>query len=348
MADKATDIAKALDRAYEEAEALDVDLDSARLVIFSDHHRGARDPADDFRRCERAYSAALGHYLEAGFVLLALGDVEELWECTPEEALRAYPEVLALESEFHAAGRLHRFFGNHDDHWRDANQVAKHLHPQFPGLEVRESLRLNLERAGEPLGEILCAHGHQGTAGSDRFAWLSRLVLRYIWRPLQRRIDFGTVTPASDWELRREHDSAMFAWARGHVARPILITGHTHRPVFATSRPPAPRHRSEGTVTDDLADARRLGQERAIPELRAELELIRAEGRRGDPPPVPITPPCYFNTGACSFADGDVTGLEITEGKIRLVRWLDDDAEPRAKLLVEDDLAEILGQVRAA
>jgi UDP-2,3-diacylglucosamine pyrophosphatase LpxH len=348
LADRAQAIAKGLDAAYEAAGVHDVDLADARLVIFSDHHRGARDAADDFRRCERAYCAALAHYLEAGFTLFAVGDVEELWECTPEEALAAYPDVLGLEAEFHAGGRLHRFFGNHDDHWRDQRQVAKHLHPAFPGLEVREALRLRLLRSGEEAGEIVLAHGHQGTLDSGPFAWLSRLVLRYIWRPLQRRVGFGSVTPAADWELRREHDAAMFAWARQHPARPILITGHTHRPVFASSRPPVPRRRAEAAVAEDLEEARRLGQASAVAELRSELELIRAEARRGDPPPLPVQPPCYFNAGACSFADGDVTGLEIAEGKIRLVRWLDDSDDPHPKLLVEDPIDDILGQVRAA
>jgi hypothetical protein len=30
---------------------------------------------------------------------------------------------------------------------------------------------------------------------------------------------------------------------------------------------------------------------------------------------------CYFNTGCCSFGDGSVSGLEIVDGKIRLVSW---------------------------
>ena len=45
-----------------------------------------------------------------------LGDVEELWECHPEEVLAAYPDTLALEAEFHKQGRYRRFWGNHDDH----------------------------------------------------------------------------------------------------------------------------------------------------------------------------------------------------------------------------------------
>ena len=58
-------IDKGLGRAFEEAERHDVQLSELRIVVFSDLHRGARDGADDFQRCEPAYSAALGSYLSA-------------------------------------------------------------------------------------------------------------------------------------------------------------------------------------------------------------------------------------------------------------------------------------------
>ena len=31
--------------------------------------------------------------------------------------------------------------------------------------------------------------------------------------------------------------------------------------------------------------------------------------------------PYYFNTGCCCFSDGDITGIEIAEGFIRLIKW---------------------------
>ena len=31
--------------------------------------------------------------------------------------------------------------------------------------------------------------------------------------------------------------------------------------------------------------------------------------------------PTYFNTGCCCFPDGDLTGIEIADGFIRLVKW---------------------------
>ncbi len=37
-----------------------------------------------------------------------------------------------------------------------------------------------------------------------------------------------------------------------------------------------------------------------------------------------------------------MTGLEIADGKIRLVRWPDDEGQRLPKILVEDDLRKIL------
>ena len=343
------DIAKGLNEAFDDERTAEgeLDLDSARVVVFSDHHKGARDGADDFLRCERAYHAALGYYLEAGFELYVLGDVEELWECRPEEVLDAYPETLALEGEFHRQGRYRRFWGNHDDQWNREGEVEKHLWPIFPGLTVHEAAKLEVTAAGERLGLIFLAHGHQGTADSERYSWFSRLVVRYIWRPIQRRVNFASTTPSTDYELRQRHDGAMFAWARTHPEKPVLIAGHTHRPVFGTSRQPKVTKREAADVLRELEERRASAEPDTakIAALRAELEFIEAAARRGGPPPLPIEPPCYFNTGCCSFGDGDVTGLEIVDGQIRLVRWPNDDDEPKAKVLVSDDLRTVLESV---
>jgi hypothetical protein len=48
--------------------------------------------------------------------------------------------------------------------------------------------------------------------------------------------------------------------------------------------------------------------------------------------PVPLATPCYFNTGCCSFGDGDITGIEIADGEIRLVRWPADPDTDRRQL----------------
>jgi UDP-2,3-diacylglucosamine pyrophosphatase LpxH len=340
------DIHKGLERAFGEAGEVEVDVGSERLIFFSDHHKGARDGADDFLRCERAYDAALGYYLEAGYRLIVLGDVEELWECSPAEAVKAHRPTLELEARFHADGRYMRFWGNHDDQWRNEGEIEKHLAELFPGLEVHEALKLRLSDGGDEVGLMFLVHGHQGTLSSERFAWFSRLVVRYIWRPLQRRLKMSSTTPAKDFELRQRHDRAIFTWSRANPQKPVVIAGHTHRPVFWTSQPPEPKpplaeleRRLEELRSAPSPDAE------AIANLRAQLELGRAEERGGEPPPTPIDPPCYFNTGCCSFGDGDATGIEIADGEMRLVRWPNDAGEAQPKVLAKEQLASVLEAV---
>lgn len=132
------------------------DLSDLKLVIFSDHHRGVRDGADDFFQCQAAYHAALGYYLEAGYELFLLGDVEELWEAAPEAVTQAYESTLRLEGQFTARGGLKRFFGNHDDLWRNPDAVAEHLGPYFEeNAHIYEGLELTIQDDGHTLGPPL-------------------------------------------------------------------------------------------------------------------------------------------------------------------------------------------------
>lgn len=203
-------------------------------MIFSDHHKGSGDNADDFRQCEMAYHAGLGYYLESGFTLVNLGDIEELWENRHQPVLETYPWTLRLENEFHKAGRYWRFWGNHDDLWRDRTQVSKYLDKFFKDIEIQESVHLIVKKGANELGELYLAHGHQGSLVSDRFGWLSRIFVRYVWRPIQRATNIRTSTPAADWRLRHRHDIAMYNWVV-EKERILLIAGHTHHPVFPTS-----------------------------------------------------------------------------------------------------------------
>ena len=304
-----------LDAALARAEEQRYDPAADRIVIFSDHHRGVGDPADDFRRGERAYAAALGFYLEAGYRLFLLGDVEELWEERPGPVVERYRDVLALEREFARGGGLDRFYGNHDDLWAHGDEVAEHL---GAGITVRGGLRLHVARPGAPDGILFFVHGHQGTRESARWRPLSRLFVRHVWRPIQRRTGFSATSPSRDYALRAKHDRAMYEWARTRRDPLVLIAGHTHRPVFARSTPDPPPTRPVADLERALADA--VGDRGACAALRAELEYARTAHRRPDEV-LAVSPPCYFNTGCCSFPDGDITGLELADGEIRLVRW---------------------------
>jgi hypothetical protein len=76
----------------------------SRLEAVEESHPGSRDGADDFRRCQRAYNAALVYYHFLGWRLVELGDVEELWENTFTEVASSYPQTLRLAADFHADG----------------------------------------------------------------------------------------------------------------------------------------------------------------------------------------------------------------------------------------------------
>ena len=75
--------------------------------------------------------------------------------------------------------------------------------------------------------------------------------------------------------------------------------------------------------------------------MRAELEYREAERRWIVDPPEEMNTPCYFNTGWCSFADGDVTGLEIADHQIRLVRWPTDRNELQPECLEKEPLRDV-------
>jgi hypothetical protein len=349
-------VAAGLDRAFAAAGKRDVQLSQLRLVIFSDLHRGARDGADDFQRSEPAYSAALGWYLERGYELVLLGDVEELWENDIKEVLPRYAACTALERAFMDGPGLTRFFGNHDIDWHDPNRVKKHLDPMLPGIEVLEALKLRILDGDRQLGLLFLVHGHQGTDLSDRAAGVSRLVLRWVWRIIQDKLGWLSTTPADDYVLRARHDIAMFRWSRRQALaspadqRAAMIAGHTHHPVFPDHPPPQPGTGGADELEARLREARSRGAGAdELAALRAELERLRALGRRAPYTPPVIDPPTYFNTGCCCFPDRDITGLEFADGSVRLIRWLDDAGEARPKELAPPiALADLFARLAAA
>jgi UDP-2,3-diacylglucosamine pyrophosphatase LpxH len=327
-----------------------------RVVVFSDLHRGARDGADDFERCEPAYSAALGWYLESGYELFLLGDVEELWENDFREVLDAYREAAVLERHFADGNGITRFFGNHDLDWKRPERVRDHLVQYTGPLEVIEALRMPVLDGDHHLGELFFVHGHQGTDLSDRGAWVSRLALRRVWRPLQRSQGWLSTTPADNHDLRAKHDAALFEWARNRVVNApadqtlALIAGHTHHPVFPSAPQPVPSSADAARLLAAVEEQRvAQAPPTVLAPLRAAAERARAFTHRRIVAPLTDDPPCYFNTGCCCFPDRRVTGLEIADEKIRLVSWSSDGEQPRPQPMgAAMALTELFGRLAAA
>jgi len=335
---------RALEQEREEGPTV-FDIRSAKFVIFSDQHKGKRDNADDFLICERAYNAAVAYYDCLGFTLIVLGDVEELWEEWPESVVKAYQHTLALEQKFHQDGRYLRFWGNHDDAWSHPDLVEQWLIPALGGipLKVRETLILHIQDGKEELGRILLFHGHQGTFRSDRIRPISKFLSRYFWRPIQRFFKIRVNTPTEDFELRYAHESAMYAWSE-EQNKVVLIAGHTHRPVFKSeSHEEVVRRRLKEAQEELRKHPNNVKLRQEIAKLSAELEWVLAQDRLSpkDLPLIEFKKPSYFNSGCCAFRDGDVTGLEFSEGEIRLVRWPDDEDHPLPKVLAKARLKDV-------
>jgi UDP-2,3-diacylglucosamine pyrophosphatase LpxH len=328
-------IHRELDRSFDEATVIEEHAKQVKWIIFSDHHRGRGDGADDFRACEETYKKALRYYLDKGYTLCLLGDVEEFWENPILKVMNRYKDVMLLEKEFYDRDRLHRIWGNHDDSWQIADKMNKYLGWLFPRIRVSESIVLKLKNDLRD-ADILLVHGHQGTLESDRFALISRFFVRVFWRNFQRIFKIPLSTPSNNIEMKSAHDEAMYAWA--DKTDNIIICGHTHHPVFMSFT-----HADQ--LQHELNDLEQAQEKKATEARKEEIASLRKlllkvqldEGRSLEKT---LRKPLYFNAGCCSFKDGDITGLELSDGEIKLVKWT--AAETSKKLLGRTSIDYIL------
>lgn len=291
--------------------AIPFDMQNARIIILSDQHKGARDYADDFRHTEKNYLAALRHYYDQGFTFVNLGDCEELWESTPSTVIDHNHAPLLEEARFEAAGRYMRVYGNHDLEWAYAIQQNLYLKPLFgPKLIVHEGLLLTT-RYHEQEYAIFLTHGHQGDQRSDGNAF-SMWFVAAIWTPIQRFLGISTDTITDSFELVDRHNIMMYEWSATQQNL-LFISGHTHKPVFASLD-------HIDRLNTQLEKALIENDDAAVAAIQQELER-RQQEYAGKKLVKTMVKPSYFNTGCCCFSDGDLTGIEIDRGMVRLVKW---------------------------
>lgn len=277
---------------------IDANASQDKFIIFSDQHKGNQSWADDFQPSEKSYLAALDHYKNAGFTFINLGDCEELWKFKPSDILPVNVEALAAESAFQPVN-YYRTFGNHDLMWKnkiDVNLLLKDYF-QLP-LPVPEGIVINLKH-GDSSFKIFLTHGHQGDIMSDNNSF-STWIVAHLWMPLQRYLRMNINTPSNDYTLRNKHNQMMHEWSAAQQNL-ILVTGHTHQPVFASGR-----------------------------YFKHPNNIILNTTQN--------VKPCYFNSGCCCFSDGDITGIEISDGFIRLIKWHYENDKSIRKVLEEVEL----------
>lgn len=287
------------------------ELEGGKFIIFSDQHKGARNGADDFTLSEPNYLAALEHYYRNDFYFIALGDSEELWENTIGRVKKFNETCFEAERKFVQNNRFVKVFGNHDLYWDNDPvawwQLKKIYHEE---VKIYEGVILAVSTGKKSL-HIFCAHGHQGDARSDG-NWFSKFFVANIWGPLQAYLRINPNTPAYDKEKKTLHNDIMYEWSSKQNDM-LLITGHTHQPVFC-SLTYLERLYKKFQTASGKNDAE---------EISALKEEIRKREREFTAVSVDYMSmkPSYFNSGCCCFSDGDITGIEIAGGSICLVKW---------------------------
>lgn len=300
-----------------------LDLEKSRFIIFSDQHRGTRDLADDFRLAEKNYLSALDHYYGQGYTLVCLGDCEELWENEPKPLMKCNEAVFRREADFLNDGRYHRMFGNHDLEWNYEFPRNLFLKPLFGDkLKVCEALILQTVHNTETYS-IFLTHGHQGDKRSDGNMF-SKWIVAAIWTPIQRFLEINIDTVSDSIELVDKHNIIMYQWSATQKNL-VFISGHTHKPVFASLD-----HVERLTLQIESAKEAQDAERAAL--LEQELQKRKAE-YAGKQFIKTMVVPSYFNTGCCCFFDGDITGIEIAEGEIRLIKWEEIEGVPKRKVL---------------
>lgn len=231
-------VKRRLGEVYNESKIISFNSKS-KFIIMSDCHRGQGDNSDNFLPNQILFFSALEHYYNEGFTYIELGDGDELWENRKiTHIIEAHSDVFKLMSEFYKQNRLYMLFGNHDIVKKKKKYTDKHCQnfycgdecdciPLFPDIEMTEGLilyNIDLEK------KIFLAHGHQGSLLNDTLWPVARFLVRYVWKPLEL---IGFVAPtgaARPHRLREKIEKRIEAFAED--LGEIVITGHTHRPVF--------------------------------------------------------------------------------------------------------------------
>lgn len=286
------------------------DAERDKFIILSDQHKGARDGADIFAKSAGNYLAALDHYYKEDFIYINLGDSEELWENLFVTVKRHNKATFEREKQFIPDDRFIKIFGNHDLYWGNDPLAAVSLMQIYDrAIRVYEGVILQTKINDNPL-EIFMTHGHQGDLQSDG-NWFSKWFVSDIWGPLQGYLNINPNTPAYNNQLKTDHNRMMYEWSSKRKNM-LLITGHTHQPVFRSLT-------QLEILYISLNNAKKANDAAKVEALEKKITLLHLQSNA--PPDFNGYLDTYFNTGCCCFNDGDITGIEIADGYIRLIKW---------------------------
>ena len=213
----------------------------AKIVFFSDLHKGDNSYADDFRSNMAIYTHAMESYFENGFTYIELGDGIELWENNSFRPIyETYKHIFELLKRFYEKQRLYLLWGNHDMEFRDPIMVEKVMRTFFTpkniaekdaifDLQYHEGLILKFENSER---SIFAIHGHQADYMNYKHWKFNRFFVRYFWKYLQKWFGISDPTsPAKNFKGLVRVERKLNQWIVKN-SQQMIICGHTHRPRF--------------------------------------------------------------------------------------------------------------------
>lgn len=243
---------KCLNKLLESSKIIYFD-ENSRIILFSDCHRGDGSWADDFAANENLYNFALRFYNRNRYTYIEVGDGDELWENRFNDIWEAHSNIFDILQKFHDPDpEKTRFFlihGNHDmerkypEYVHNTLDISYKRHydrdttekPLFFNITIHEGLLLQHRKKNI---RFLVIHGHQGDLLCDLLWRFSKILVRFIWKPLQQISGFKDPTrPASHHKKQDKIDHSVKKWIVSHRNQPIIM-GHTHRPWFARDDEP--------------------------------------------------------------------------------------------------------------
>ena len=216
-----------------------------KYILFSDCHRGVGNANDNFLKNEYLYLASLDYYYRNGFTYLELGDGDELWENRSVRKIKEmHLQSFKAISRYYTAGRAYSVYGNHDIVKRKSRFPRTHFHTCYydetlteclfcPDITFYSGIILKDQLQQK---DIYLLHGHQADLLNSTLWPLSRFLVRYIWRPLEKLGIPDPTSAAKNNRRKKKSEERLSKWAKDH--RHILVTGHTHHPMTGDSASP--------------------------------------------------------------------------------------------------------------
>jgi len=320
---------------------------SKKYIVLSDFHRGVSDHADDFKSKNRkSYIRALSHYYNNDYSLIHLGDIEELKEqflIGKVVEHGANGEILISEKTFYNQNRYIKVFGNHDSQWGNKKRIKKYLHPHFPNIKVYEGILLEYDDAPN----IMLVHGHQG------YSWYKTNIAEKLVLPFYKLgLNIFGISRKTNYDSYckiEKTENEFYEWVDDQDDL-ILIFGHTHRPLWGSSTHIENLEKQFSKIKEKLEDIAKQNNvtirqvvqnseaynaEKLVDSLRTRMNKIIRKKKEAGMCRSPLSLPLLFNTGCCIFEDGDITGIEIEDGQLRLIKWGQDDEGNIQRLVLE-------------